>query len=217
MLQQTQVTTVLGYYARFLERFPDVARLAAAPEDEVLGLWSGLGYYSRARNLHRCACEVMARFGGAFPRTAAELLDAAGEMVGAQLHDVSLVPGTKHSTLELVVTDVAVAVARQLVLVQGHLRLADRATLAAPDAAATRSAISAGSTSAELSEPTRARSPSRTIDTTVVDRCRETPLVVIELPAQRSDASARSVTSTMVSVPAPEPVAREPAVPAAPA
>ena len=78
MLQQTQVTTVLGYYARFLERFPDVARLAAAPEDEVLGLWSGLGYYSRARNLHRCACEVMARFGGAFPRTAAELATLPG-------------------------------------------------------------------------------------------------------------------------------------------
>ena len=55
MLQQTQVATVLGYYARFLQRFPDVAALAAAPLDDVLGLWSGLGYYSRARNLHRCA------------------------------------------------------------------------------------------------------------------------------------------------------------------
>jgi A/G-specific adenine glycosylase len=73
MLQQTQVATVLGYYARFLERFPDVAALAAAPQDEVLGLWSGLGYYSRARNLHRCAQDVVQRFGGAFPRTAAEL------------------------------------------------------------------------------------------------------------------------------------------------
>ena len=78
MLQQTQVATVLGYYPRFLERFPDVASLAAAPEDEVLGLWSGLGYYSRARNLHRCAREVMARFGGAFPRTAAELATLPG-------------------------------------------------------------------------------------------------------------------------------------------
>jgi A/G-specific adenine glycosylase len=73
MLQQTQVATVLGYYARFLERFPDVAALARAHEDEVLSLWSGLGYYSRARNLHRCAQEVVARFGGEFPRTAAEL------------------------------------------------------------------------------------------------------------------------------------------------
>lgn len=73
MLQQTQVSTVLGYFARFLERFPDVRALAAGTEDEVFGLWSGLGYYSRARNMHRCAQEVVARFGGTFPRSAAEL------------------------------------------------------------------------------------------------------------------------------------------------
>ena len=73
MLQQTQVATVLGYYARFLDRFPDVRALAAAPQDEVLGLWSGLGYYSRARNLHRCAQDVVALHGGEFPRSA-ELL-----------------------------------------------------------------------------------------------------------------------------------------------
>ena len=78
MLQQTQVATVLAYYPRFLARFPDVARLAEADEDEVLGLWSGLGYYSRARNLHRAAREVMARFGGAFPATAAELATLPG-------------------------------------------------------------------------------------------------------------------------------------------
>jgi len=73
MLQQTQVATVLGYYQRFLARFPDVKALAAAGEDEVLALWSGLGYYSRARNLHACAKEVVERFGGEFPRRAAEL------------------------------------------------------------------------------------------------------------------------------------------------
>jgi A/G-specific adenine glycosylase len=78
MLQQTQVATVLGYFARFLERFPDVAALAAGSEDEVLGLWSGLGYYSRARNMHRCAQEVVARFGGTFPRTAVELATLPG-------------------------------------------------------------------------------------------------------------------------------------------
>ncbi len=78
MLQQTQVAAVLGYYDRFLKRFPDVATLAAAPLDDVLGLWSGLGYYSRARNLHRCAQEVVARFGGAFPRLAAELQTLPG-------------------------------------------------------------------------------------------------------------------------------------------
>jgi len=78
MLQQTQVSTVLGYFDRFLSRFPTVADLAAAHEDDVLGLWSGLGYYSRARNMRRCAQEVMTRFGGAFPRSAADLATLPG-------------------------------------------------------------------------------------------------------------------------------------------
>ncbi|MCJ0765321.1 A/G-specific adenine glycosylase [Variovorax terrae] len=73
MLQQTQVSTVLGYFSQFLARFPDVRSLAAASLDEVLALWSGLGYYSRARNLHRCARQVVELHGGEFPRTA-ELL-----------------------------------------------------------------------------------------------------------------------------------------------
>ena len=78
MLQQTQVATVLGYYTRFVERFPDVQALAAAPLDEVLALWSGLGYYSRARNLHRCAQAVVAEHGGAFPRRAEQLAALPG-------------------------------------------------------------------------------------------------------------------------------------------
>lgn len=78
MLQQTQVATVLDYYARFLVRFPTVKELAAAGEDEVLGLWSGLGYYSRARNLHRCAQDVMALHGGRFPETAEKLQTLPG-------------------------------------------------------------------------------------------------------------------------------------------
>jgi len=73
MLQQTQVSTVMAYYARFLDHFPDVAALAAAPIDEVMALWSGLGYYSRARNLHRCAQAVMTEHGGRFPASAREL------------------------------------------------------------------------------------------------------------------------------------------------
>ena len=73
MLQQTQVSTVLGYYQRFLDAFPDVASLAVAPQDAVLALWSGLGYYSRARNLHKCAQAVMELWGGRFPQTAQEL------------------------------------------------------------------------------------------------------------------------------------------------
>ncbi len=78
MLQQTQVTTVLAYYDRFLQRFPDVAALAVASQDEVLALWSGLGYYSRARNLHRCAQAVVAQHGGEFPRSSEQLQSLPG-------------------------------------------------------------------------------------------------------------------------------------------
>lgn len=78
MLQQTQVSTVLGYYARFLERFPDVSALADAPQDDVMALWSGLGYYSRARNLHRCAQIVVSEHGGVFPRSAQVLATLPG-------------------------------------------------------------------------------------------------------------------------------------------
>ena len=78
MLQQTQVATVRGYYERFLARFPDVASLAAASLDDVLALWSGLGYYSRARNLHRCAIAVMEQHGGRFPASAAQLEQLPG-------------------------------------------------------------------------------------------------------------------------------------------
>jgi len=78
MLQQTQVATVRDYFARFTQRFPTVAALAAAHQDEVLGLWSGLGYYSRARNLHRAAQQVVALHGGEFPRSAQALQTLPG-------------------------------------------------------------------------------------------------------------------------------------------
>jgi A/G-specific adenine glycosylase len=78
MLQQTQVATVLGYYERFLQRFPDVAALAAATLDEVFAQWSGLGYYSRARNLHRCAQLVVSQHGGSFPPTSELLAQLPG-------------------------------------------------------------------------------------------------------------------------------------------
>lgn len=78
MLQQTQVTTVLGYYERFLQRFPDLHSLAVAQQDEVMPYWAGLGYYARARNLHRCAQIIVADFEGAFPRTQAQLQTLPG-------------------------------------------------------------------------------------------------------------------------------------------
>ncbi|MGY6558940.1 MAG: A/G-specific adenine glycosylase [Nitritalea sp.] len=73
ILQQTRVAQGLPYFEKFVAAFPDVFALAAAPEDEVLRLWQGLGYYSRARNLHRCAQEVVESHGGVFPCTAAAL------------------------------------------------------------------------------------------------------------------------------------------------
>ena len=78
MLQQTQVATVLGYFDRFMAALPTVQALAAAPEDEVLHLWTGLGYYSRARNLHKAAQIVVARHGGEFPRDVEQLCELPG-------------------------------------------------------------------------------------------------------------------------------------------
>ena len=78
MLQQTQVATVQTYYPRFLARFPTVAALAAAPLDDVLAAWSGLGYYRRARHLHRCAQVVVAEHAGEFPRHSAALTGLPG-------------------------------------------------------------------------------------------------------------------------------------------
>lgn len=78
MLQQTQVATVIAYFNRWMERFPDLASLAAAGEEEVLSLWAGLGYYSRARNLLATAREIEASHRGAFPRTREDLLRLKG-------------------------------------------------------------------------------------------------------------------------------------------
>lgn len=78
MLQQTRVETVLGYYERFLQRFPTVADLAKAPQDDVLKLWEGLGYYSRARNLHKGARQVMSEFGGVIPQEVESLRTISG-------------------------------------------------------------------------------------------------------------------------------------------
>ncbi|HEX6997567.1 MAG TPA: A/G-specific adenine glycosylase [Gammaproteobacteria bacterium] len=78
MLQQTQVATVIPYYRRFMERFPTVRALAEAPLDEVLAHWAGLGYYARARNLHRAAGLVVARHGSELPATVEELAELPG-------------------------------------------------------------------------------------------------------------------------------------------
>lgn len=78
MLQQTQVATVVPYYERFLARFPDLQSLACAPLDDVLAHWSGLGYYSRARNLHRAARAILESHAGEFPRRYEEVVRLPG-------------------------------------------------------------------------------------------------------------------------------------------
>jgi A/G-specific adenine glycosylase len=100
MLQQTQVETVIPYFARFMARFPDVATLAAASLDEVLALWSGLGYYARARNLHRAAQQVVSRHGGRLPQLLDEMMALPGigrSTAGAVL---ALAHGQRHPILD---------------------------------------------------------------------------------------------------------------------
>ncbi|HVE90343.1 MAG TPA: A/G-specific adenine glycosylase [Burkholderiaceae bacterium] len=78
MLQQTQVATVIPYYQRFIVRFPDVRALASAPVESVMASWAGLGYYSRARNLHRCAQRIVETYYGEFPRSVEQLVQLPG-------------------------------------------------------------------------------------------------------------------------------------------
>jgi A/G-specific adenine glycosylase len=100
MLQQTQVATVIPYYERFLRRFPDIAALASAPLDEAMRLWAGLGYYSRARNLHRAAQAVMQGHGGRFPGTFDEVaaLPGIGRSTAAAILVFSR--GARHPILD---------------------------------------------------------------------------------------------------------------------
>jgi A/G-specific adenine glycosylase len=122
MLQQTRVAAVIPYYAGFLERFPDVHALAAAPQEEVLRLWSGLGYYSRARNLQHAAQEIVAKHGGVFPRDEndALALPGIGRYTAAAI--LSIAYGAKHAVLD---GNVARVLAR-IFAVQGDLRDAKR-------------------------------------------------------------------------------------------
>ena len=100
MLQQTQVATVIPYFQRFIQRFPNVGILAAAPADEVLHYWSGLGYYARARNLHRAACLICERHHGRFPRNyqAALALPGVGRSTAGAI--LSLALGQPHAILD---------------------------------------------------------------------------------------------------------------------
>ena len=91
MLQQTRIEAVLGYYRRFLDALPDIPALAAVEDDALLKLWEGLGYYSRARNLKKAAVLLMEQYGGALPRTAAELktLPGIGEYTAGAIASIA--------------------------------------------------------------------------------------------------------------------------------
>ena len=100
MLQQTQVTTVKPYYERFIEHFPSIEDLAAASQEQVLALWSGLGYYSRGRNLHKAAQQIVTQHGGVFPNQLEQVMALPGigrSTAGAIL---SLALGQKHAILD---------------------------------------------------------------------------------------------------------------------
>jgi A/G-specific adenine glycosylase len=118
MLQQTRVAAVIPYYERFLARFPDMRALAEAPQEDVLRLWSGLGYYSRARNLQKAAQQIVALHGGEFPmeEKAAMALSGIGPYTGAAI--LSIAFGAKHAVLD---GNVARVLAR-LGAIRGDLR-----------------------------------------------------------------------------------------------
>ena len=100
MLQQTQVQTVIPYFNRFVDRFPDVGALATAKQDEVLSHWSGLGYYARARNLHKAAQQIVLEHGGRFPETLDAVIGLPGigrSTAGAIL---ALAKGQRHAILD---------------------------------------------------------------------------------------------------------------------
>lgn len=100
MLQQTQVRTVIDYYHRFLDRYPTIADLAAAPLDDVLKQWEGLGYYARCRNLHKAAQAIVAHHGGRFPETleAVQALPGIGQSTAGAI--LTFAFGQKHPLLD---------------------------------------------------------------------------------------------------------------------
>lgn len=100
MLQQTQVATVIPYFHRFLERFPDLQSLAEAPVDDVLQRWAGLGYYARARNLHRCAQVLVERHGGHWPRDIEALVALPGIGRSTAAAILAQAYGDRHAILD---------------------------------------------------------------------------------------------------------------------
>lgn len=177
MLQQTQVATVIPYYQAFIARFPEVRRLAAAPLDDVLHLWSGLGYYARARNLHRAAGLVCSEHHGEVPRdfAALEALPGIGRSTAAAI--LALSAGQRHPILDGNVKRVLSrihrvegwygdgAVAKQL------WELAERHTPKTRVAAYTQAIMDLGATLCTRSKPDCARCPLQALCAAYRDDC----------------------------------------------
>jgi A/G-specific adenine glycosylase len=200
MLQQTQVETVKPYYERFIARFPDAATLAASPQDEVMRLWSGLGYYARARNLHRAAGQVVAQHQGELPDTLAALLELPGigrSTAGAIL---ALARGQRHPILD---GNVKRVLARGCLVEEAAessaglkklWALAEAATPAARVAAYTQAIMDLGATVCMRASPACDRCP-LTQDCTALAAGR-----VGELPAPRRRAPRRLRRTHMLFV-----------------
>ncbi len=165
MLQQTQVQTVKPYFERFIARFPDVAALAAAPQDEVMRLWSGLGYYARARNLHRAASEIVARHQAGLPESLEALMELPGigrSTAGAIL---ALARGQRHPILDGNVKRVLARVflvedaAESSAGLKKLWALAEAATPAARVAAYTQAIMDLGATVCTRANPACDRCP----------------------------------------------------------
>jgi len=118
MLQQTRIAAVLPYYERFLAHFPDVEMLAKAREDEVLNMWSGLGYYSRARNLHHAGKEIVSRYDAEFPR----LLDDALSLPGVGRYTAAAVLSIAYDAPLAVLDGNVARVLARIGAVRGDLR-----------------------------------------------------------------------------------------------
>jgi len=200
MLQQTQVETVIPYFSRFIGRFPDVAALAAAAEDDVLALWSGLGYYARARNLHRAARQVVSRHGGRLPESPAELVSLPGIGRSTAAAILALSRGQRHAILD---GNVKRVLARVFIVRESPAaaeasarlwQLAERCTPATRVAEYTQAIMDLGATVCTRAQPACAKCPLRggcgALAQGVVDK----------LPARRLRAPRRQERTHLVFV-----------------
>ncbi len=200
MLQQTQVETVIPYFTRFVAQFRDVATLAAASEDEVLALWSGLGYYARGRNLHRAAAEIVSRHGGVLPETLDGLMTLPGigrSTAGAIL---ALAHGQRQPILDGNVKRVlsrVFAVRDAPGSAESTARLWALADTCTPDtcvAEYTQAIMDLGATLCTRSRPDCGRCP-------LADGCTALALDLVDaLPARRVRAPRRQERTQMVFV-----------------